>query len=353
MAEGNKAREESERLAGEQKKQTELLQSQADTILKCVASASSGDLTKRIDIKCDNVMGLISDAVNELMDKLSNVMGTIIKDNNALTQSSTNLGVISESLIKDAESTKLKAGSANKSAEEVKSNINSVAASSKQMASSISEVAKVTQKAYQIAAEAVGLSEESSVTIRELGRHSNDIGDVIKVISSIASQTNLLALNATIEAARAGDAGKGFSVVANEVKELAHQTAKATDDIQGKIEDIQNSTQKSVASINAIAKIIKQINDIASTIASAVEEQDTTTRDITNLISDSFTKAISISDSSKEVREVANTTFERSQQSQVVAEEVGKLAKNLQDLVSIFKITAEHDSEESSELKQA
>src|SRR6266478_4203765 len=141
------------------------------------------------------------------------------------------------------------------------------------MSASIKEIAKNATEAAKVATSAVKVAETTTATISKLGESSNEIGQVIKVITSIAQQTNLLALNATIEAARAGEAGKGFAVVANEVKELAKETAKATEDISRKVAAIQGDSKKSVEAIATVTTIINQINDISSTIATAVEEQ--------------------------------------------------------------------------------
>src|SRR5207248_3908370 len=137
-------------------------------------------------------------------------------------------------------------------------------------------------------------AEMTTATVAKLGESSTEIGQVIKVITSIAQQTNLLALNATIEAARAGEAGKGFAVVANEVKELAKETAKATEDISRKIEAIQNDTEGAVAAIGQIGVVIGQINDIQNTVASAVEEQSVTTNEITRNLSEAAKGGVDI-----------------------------------------------------------
>ena len=164
--------------------------------------------------------------------------------------------------------------------EEASSNVQSVASATEEMTSSVSEIARQVQEFEQDRGEAVAQAEKTDARITELSQAASRIGDVVKLITAIAEQTNLLALNATIEAARAGEAGRGFAVVASEVKQLASQTAKATDEIGTQIAGMQTATQESVAAIKEIGGTIGRISEIASTIAAAVEEQSATTQEI-------------------------------------------------------------------------
>jgi methyl-accepting chemotaxis protein len=172
--------------------------------------------------------------------------------------------------------------------------------------------------------------------VGKLGDSSAEIGQVIKVITSIAQQTNLLALNATIEAARAGEAGKGFAVVANEVKELAKETARATEDISRKIEAIQNDTKSAVSAIGQIALVINQINDISNTIASSVEEQTATTTEIGRNVTEAAKGSAEIAQNITAVAQAAQSTTSGAADSLKASTELARMAADLQKNVSRF-----------------
>jgi methyl-accepting chemotaxis protein len=209
------------------------------------------------------------------------------------------------------------------------------------MGASIKEIAKNTSEATRIATAAVSTAESTNATIQKLGQSSAEIGQVIKVITTIAQQTNLLALNATIEAARAGEAGKGFAVVANEVKELAKETAKATEDISGKIEAIQSDTKAAVEAIGEIGTVINQINDIQNTIASAVEEQSATTNEISRNLAEAAKGGMDITRNITGVAEAAHSTTAGAGETQKSAKGLEGMAAELQELVSQFKYEGE------------
>lgn len=209
----------------------------------------------------------------EIMDQLAQTANSVLEN-------STSLNNISQQMTGNAEETAAQAGIVSAASEEVSRNVEVVSTGAQQMLTSIREIAKSANEAARVAKNAVGVAENTNQTISKLGESSVEIGKVIKVITTIAQQTNLLALNATIEAARAGEAGKGFAVVANEVKELAKETAKATEEIGRKIEMIQGDTRQAVTAIAEVSGIINQINDISNVIAAAVEEQTATTNEI-------------------------------------------------------------------------
>jgi hypothetical protein len=206
------------------------------------------------------------------------------------------------------------------------------------MTSTIQSIAANANDAAKVASSAVTTAQAANTTVAKLGQSSAEIGVVIKVITSIAQKTNLLALNATIEAARAGEAGKGFAVVANEVKELAKQTAKATEDISHKITAIQGDTKGAIKAIGTVSGVINQINDISATIAAAVEEQSATTNEMTRNASEAATGASNISENIGGVAQAADGTSAKAQESQKAAQELSAIASELSQLMKQFKI---------------
>jgi len=256
-------------------------------------------------------------------------------------ETSQNLSSVSEELLvgsremgRAADETSAQANSVSAGAEQVSSNVQTVATGVEEMGASIKEIAKNATEAAKVASVAVSVADKTNITVSQLGVSSAEIGKVIKVITSIAGQTNLLALNATIEAARAGEAGKGFAVVANEVKELAKETAKATEDISQKIEAIQRDTHQAVQAIDQIGSIIRQINEIQGTIASAVEEQTATTNEIARNIAEAAKGSNEIARNVTSVAQAAVSTTEGVANTRSVAESLAHLAAELLNLVS-------------------
>ncbi|MGE3610398.1 MAG: PAS domain-containing protein [Bacteriovoracaceae bacterium] len=224
--------------------------------------------------------------------------------------------------------------SATKSSEDVAKGVQIVATNTEEMVASIKEIAKSTSEGSVKTKESLKKAQETNKIISELGDSSKEIGSVIKVISAIAQQTNLLALNATIEAARAGEAGKGFAVVANEVKELAKQTAKATDDISYKVNSIQGSTGSAVQAIGEIFNSISQLNSISTTIAAAIEEQTATTNEVSRVVAESRKGVDAIAATVKEVSSAAAESSIGAGQLLDAAKELSHLAARLRDLVN-------------------
>ena len=187
-----------------------------------------------------------------------------------------------------------------------------------------------------MAARAVTAAENTTATVAKLGDSSAEIGNVVKVITSIAEQTNLLALNATIEAARAGEAGKGFAVVANEVKELAQETAKATEDIARRVQSIQGDTTAAVAAIEEISAIVAQISDRQTTIASAVEEQTATTSEMSRSVQEAANGTGEIALNITGVATAAGSTTQALSQTRSAVDELSRMAADLRSSVATF-----------------
>jgi methyl-accepting chemotaxis protein len=240
-----------------------------------------GDLTRRLEVASafgDDELGEVSRLFNIFMDKLQELLRGVASDSYKLAMASQQLLEANEQITIDSGETAAQSNSVSQVTQRVTQNIESLTTSAGEMTITIQSIAANTHEAAKVADSAVNAAQAANATFTKLGKSSAEIGEVTKVITSIAEQTNLLALNATIEAARAGEAGKGFAVVANEVKELAKQTARATEDISIKIIGIQGDTQGAVAAIGSVSGIINKISDISATIASAVEEQSATKR---------------------------------------------------------------------------
>lgn len=275
-----------------------------------VISHGEGDLKRRLPIESGDEIGELSVCFNNFMEKLREIIGNVAQSAGALTSASDNLLTLSTHMADDSNDVSLKAHTVAAAAEEMSVNIESVSTSMDaasrnvdlvagavgEMGGTVNEIAENSERARAVTSAAVNKTKETSENVIRLGEAAQEIGKVTEAINEISEQTNLLALNATIEAARAGEAGKGFAVVANEIKELARQTADATQEIKNRIENIQKTTTGTVSGIEDISKVIYEVNDIVAVIASAVEEQSVTTKEITNNINQTFMGISEIND---------------------------------------------------------
>ncbi|MDD5348810.1 MAG: methyl-accepting chemotaxis protein [Chthoniobacteraceae bacterium] len=305
-------------------------------LAQTVKMLETSDLRMRLPAHTHDEVGQMAAAFNQMLEKLSAAMRQIAQNAMALTISSEELTTVSQKLGTNAEETAAQANVVAAACEEVSANVQTVATGAEEMTASFREIAKNTNEAVAVAAGAVRIATAANDTIAELGQSSGEIGEVIKVITSIAQQTNLLALNATIEAARAGEAGKGFAVVANEVKELAKETAKATEHIGEKVGTIQEATKKAVAAITKISATINQINDIQTCNASSVEEQSATTNEMSRNLAEASKGSSEIAQNITGVaREAAGTTAVANETLRA-AEELSRLSAELNHLLGEF-----------------
>ncbi len=323
------------------RKRNEELKIKVGEILESVRAASEGDLTKTINVMGKDLGGQIGEGLSKFLIDLRSHISSISVTVDRLKNSSNSVSEFSHEMSANAEETSSQANVVSAATEEVSTSVHTVASAAEEMNASIKEISKSSAEAASVASNAVGLAQNANDIVSKLGDSSAKIGEVVKVITTIADQTNLLALNATIEAARAGEAGKGFAVVANEVKELAKETAKATEDIGTRIQSIQEDSKNAVDAITKISGVIDQINDISNTIASAVEEQTATTNEIGRSISEVSLGTTEISENIHGVAQAATSTSKGSSETQKQAKELAHISEDLKQMVDRFKFRDE------------
>ena len=272
-------------------------------------------------------------AMNKLADEFeASIRGVV----NGVASAATELQATAQAMSATAEETNAQATTVAAASEQASNNVQTVATAGEELSSSISEIGRQVGEAGTISRKAVEQAERTSAQIITLAEAAQKIGDVVQLINDIAAQTNLLALNATIEAARAGDAGKGFAVVASEVKNLATQTAKATEEITGKIAEMQSATQESTVAIQSIAETIGQMDEISTAIAAAIEEQGAATQEIANNVQQAARGTQDVSSSIVNVTQAASETGAAAEQMLSSAGDLSKQGETLREKVDVF-----------------
>ena len=297
-----------------------------------------GDLTRRIPVTSEDEVSDVSKGFNTFIEQVQTIISQVAESAQHVAAASEEFSSTSQNITANSEEATAQANTVSAATEEVSRNLQTVATGAEEMSATIKDIAKNAGEAAKVVDEAVSSAKRTTEIMSKLDNSSGEIGQVIKLITSIAQQTNLLALNATIEAARAGEAGKGFAVVANEVKELAKQTAKATEEISQRISAIQEDTKGAVEAIGTISGIINQINVISSTIATAVEEQSATTNEMSRNVMEAAKGSEAITQNITGVAQAAQSTSSSAHDSQKAASQLAEMSTQLRQLVEQFKI---------------
>ncbi|WP_432571695.1 methyl-accepting chemotaxis protein [Kineococcus sp. SYSU DK005] len=310
----------------------------ATALVRVAQALDAGDLTASSGITRGDELGRAAAALDHAVARLHAEISSVAAGADTLARTSTELDAASAGAGAASERAAREVRTVSADVAAVTTNLQAVAAGSDEMGSAIREISASAAEATGVAAQAVQAAEATTATVARLGESSAEIGDVVKVITAIAEQTNLLALNATIEAARAGEMGKGFAVVAGEVKELAQQTARATEDIGRRVGSIQADTAGAVTAIASITEVIGRINDLQTTIASAVEEQTATTGEMSRSIAEAAGSADRIGSGVDGVSAATDATDRSVVSTRDAAGEVRGVTEQLRTLVGRFRL---------------
>ncbi|MEV4639325.1 methyl-accepting chemotaxis protein [Actinoplanes sp. NPDC049548] len=305
--------------------------------VKVLEGLAEGRLDQRLQVKGRDEVARMAEALNTALDKLTATMRTVGENVTTLASSSEELTAVAGQMNSSAARSADRARAVSHASEEISVNITTVSAGAEEIGASISEIARSANSAAEVAGRAVRVSGEAEAILQQLGTSSAEIVSVIKIITGIAEQTNLLALNATIEAARAGEMGKGFAVVAGEVKELAQETARATEDIRTRVGAIQADSTAAVTAIAEIGAVIDQINATQTAIAAAVEQQTATTNEMTRNVAEVAGGSTEISANVAEVAETAAETTNAASNTAAAADELARVAHDLQQSLAMFR----------------
>jgi methyl-accepting chemotaxis protein len=301
---------------------------------------AGGDFTGRVVVRSEDEVGEMAAALNTTVERIGESLRAMGQEANALQQASLNLDEVSRTLSAGAQSTGEAATAAVHSAAEVNDNVQAAAAGTGQVSSSILHAAQDANEVVVVVNEAVAFAEQANQTISKLGESSIKIGEVAKLITTIAEQTNLLALNATIEAARAGEMGKGFAVVAGEVKDLAKDTARATEDIDARIGAIQADSVSAAQALQQISATITRVSDVQHRIAAAMEQQTGATADMQASMARAAAGTETITTRIASVEQSSQSARHTAEETQNAAQQLAGSAASLRRIVDGFQLTA-------------